>query len=56
MTIKEIFDDSDEIASELRRIAAQMTTEGNHGDAYWLKEAATHIEGLYQRACALEKA
>ena len=40
----EVFDDSIEIASTLRSLAEEMKVEV----AYWLKEAAEHIEGQYE--------
>ena len=46
------FDDSQEIADALEIIATTTIA----ADAYWLKEAAVHIEGLFELATKLGKA
>lgn len=55
MTIQAVYDDSAEIVAELRLMAAQAMERGDVVAYYWLAEAATHIEGLYDSAVALEK-
>jgi hypothetical protein len=46
---KEIFDDSQELADALRRIAVET------GCIYYLNECAEHIEGMYRDLCILQE-
>ena len=48
-----LFDDSKEVADQLASMACDSTFAS---DAYWLKEAAANIEGLFTLAMDLSRA
>jgi hypothetical protein len=48
-----LFNDSDEIAENLRVIVEDRNVSDT--GRYWLQEAAMHIDGLYARACDLQR-
>ena len=45
-----VFDDTHELAAKLAEMADEADEHGEYGSAYYLKECAIHMEGLFDLA------